>query len=804
MPLRIVNLFPREDDFNIGSNYDGSGVGGTFQTVFPNGSPYGGSPSIPIWQAWRDDGDPAGVLPPSGSGCSGAGGTGNTSPCTYTSPLYGRTLGAKIHTSCRFDPPPTLSLYNKVTFHIYWDYAGTGANLHTFPPTNDHGPQVRLALRNRANNAWILGPTLTEGGFDGSTGSPVGNRYCNMNQPSCGGGYDGPIHIEEVYALGHPEGGPWTQDDLVNLSAGIYMELAPPVYDVAQPFPRHRVFHVHVEVEVQDLGGYVTNIQHDASLALRMYRKARNAVALVIPGDEAYVPLGNRRMISHPDGPAIVEGGWGDRVLERRATQVLSRAYFPESFSVVDEAYDLRDFVTNFWLATMIDTAWTPELIGFSYLDLGGGRTYVRANQDGWSMRPGDGVHVRVLKDSPILSFHGLNITNGLDIERSLQNSNLQNAAWTVTNSGGAVTVTPTIGNGLVDELGFLDAIEVAYSTGTRAWQQNLGTVDNASANLLHVRVVTRNVAVSSPLVNYLEWELRREYLVATVPTTEYWNATTRAWVGVNPNNAIPADGGFGEVISDAIPCDVTADAPPTYFVKVGRFSSNINATFILALVDVQLGGPLNGDSYGARPPLVSLGSTITRVADDFKMANGGDGKGWFVDRGVAIMEFEPEFRSDALPTSELKPLLFAMHNTTGTFNTDTLSYIKGAPSIFRFRRHVDGVGNFDIDVDVTTPLTRDHAVRAYVRWLDSDGWQGYGPHVISVGFAVFNRATGTLIEEGQAHGQGYDGSISLDADPDEQVVRIGYDLSSRLDGYVRMVDIKRNPIAHEECIWRR
>lgn len=796
--IRTVNLFPRADDANGGGDTGSCGFF-SYVDVYPNGSPYGGSPTVPLWQAWRDDGDAAGGS--MGAVCAGGGAVGDTTPCSYgvaVNPTV--NCGADVIATCRFDPPPTLSIYNSVTIHVWWDYAGTGANNWKFPPDNAHGPQLRVAFKTRDGLSYNFGPTVTEAGYDGGTGSPVGNRYCNMNQPGCGAGYDGPIHLAETF-VSHPEGGPWTQDDLINLSAGINAIVASPALDVAQAFPRLRIFHVHVELQVQDLGGYVKNVQHDASLILRMFRKARNVVNLQLPGDEGYVPLGNRRQISHVDGPSIDERGWEVQRLARRATQVVARSYFPESFQVNDECFDLRDYATNFWAAAMIDTAWTPELNGLAYLDLGGGYVYARPDQDAWSPRPGDGVHVRVIEDFPNLSFRGWSIAAADDVELSLQNSNLQGAGWGVVDAGGSVVTAPTYGNSLVDELGYLDALEVSYQTGTRAWERSLGLVSRSTGALLHLRAVARVVGAASPASNFIECVLRRNYLVAAVPVVEYWDAVGRAWSGSIVYNRVTDDLAFGELVSDAIPCDVTADADPEYHVKIGRSSSNAVGTFILGLVDVQLGGPANGRSYGARPALVSLGSTIARVEDVLYLKNDGAGKGWFTDRGVAVLEFSPQFRTDAMPGAETKPLLFAQHNTAGTGNYDRLDFVKGTG--LRFRRHVDGSGDYDAVVNVATQLDRSHVVRAYARWLDADGWDGYGPRVMTVGFSVFDE-NGALLEQGQASADGYPGTVTLDGTAANQRVYVGHDLTYHLDGYVRMWDVKRNPLSHDEIIWRR
>jgi len=114
------------------------------------------------------------------------------------------------------------------------------------------------------------------------------------------------------------------------------------------------------------------------------------------------------------------------------------------------------------------------------------------------------------------------------------------------------------------------------------------------------------------------------------------------------------------------------------------------------------------------------------------------------------------------------------------------------------------GVGQSEVTVKaiVTSVLDRTKVLRAWCRWLDEEAWGGFGPRTISVGFAVFDKASGNLLEQGEAHAPGFD-PAPISTETDE--VRLGWDESGRhLDGNIRMIDVKRNPITGLECLWKR
>jgi hypothetical protein len=309
-----------------------------------------------------------------------------------------------------------------------------------------------------------------------------------------------------------------------------------------------------------------------------------------------------------------------------------------------------------------------------------------------------------------------------------------------------------------------------------------------------------KNTSVPTPATQFAEWYLKRDG--GGLPAAEYWNEPGRAWTTTPTYNAIPSDEPSGEAVADAIPCNAAgATSDPTYYVGVGRFSSNLTSvTFHGAVVDVQHGGPGAGNSYGARTPLVTLDATIAREPDVHRLPNSLAAELWSYVRGVAVVEAQPFWRAAVLPDATVKPLVHAYH-AAGTW--DALQFVSesSGDDLIRFERAVSGQATFQLDCPIAgIDLTRAHVLRAWARWLGADGWSEFGPWSVEVGYAVFLEADGSLVGSGSVVGRlAYEGAmVSRD------YVAIGNDHLGRFaDAYVRMVEVRRNPISGLEAVWR-
>jgi hypothetical protein len=544
---------------------------------------------------------------------------------------------------------------------------------------------------------------------------------------------------------------------------------------------------------------------------IRLLRRARNAVPLRYLAEHAVVAQGGRVYLSHPRGPAVGTEGWGRRRLERRDGQVARRVILPEQIQYEDQVFDLQAYRCLLWAAYRIDAPWSPELQGLSFLDKGSGYTHTRA-QDGWSPRPGDGVLGRVIEAHPNLSYHGLASQGGDDVEIALQNYDLMQAGWSTVSAVGDFAATADLTVSLVEEQGYLSSCQLAYGAGggTGGRERSLGTLPFNAGDYVHVRVVVKNTSVPVPVTDFGEWYLQRSGGGLGAP--EFWDEAGRAWTAVATYNPIPSDQPFGEAIADAIPCDAPgASSDPTYVIGVGRFSSALTSvTLHGAVVDVQHGGPGAGDSYGARTPLVSLAATITREPDVHRLPNSLAAELWSYVRGVAVAEVQPFWRAEVLPDAEVKPLLHAYHATD---TWDALQFVvkvggEDPPPGWRrhwirFERAVSGQATFRLDCPIGEPgdeLTRANIIRAWVRWLGADGWSEYGPYSVEVGYAVFLEVDGSLVRSGSVLGRlDYEGAMT-----DRDYVGIGNDHLGRFaDAYVRMVEVRRNPISGLEATWR-
>ncbi len=780
MARRIVYLIPADDPRPLEAR----------TTVQPGSSKYynTNTPSVKLAEAWAD----------------GAWDAADPHPCGGTKPWNGtcswgglaphKTTGGDAHMVVSLEPPPTLALFTKLTFHWNFDYQQSGPNNWYLPPSNSFGPRTRFAMRNRADDGWLYPGSW----FDLDALGVAGQTNCRVEQTSCGGAYVGPYDASEEL-LSHPEGGPFELEDLIDGQFGVNIAVDSPAFDETQgSFFYVRVFHFYLELEVQDLGGDVGSMRHAASVDNRLFRRRRSTAQIMVPDTYADRALFDVFRVAHPRGPAVGQDGWGERLLDRRALQLVSRTYWPESFRVQEEGFDVRDYQCSAWGVFRIDGAWTPELNGLCYLDQGGGFAETRA-QDGWSARPGDGVLLRVLDDYPILSREGLACNGPDDVAISLRNYDPGQASWSQISFTGDTATAESTAVTMVEELGYLtsQALTFGATAGTGGFSQSLGTVQRSGDARLNVRAVVRNLQVDTPGSKFLEYALIRTGERSTVPFTEYWDATNRTWSASAVYNPIDSSAAFGELVSDGIPCDDgLSDFDPTYSHQIGRFSSSISdAEFVVALTDVQKGGAPFGFSYGTRSPLVTLDAEITRVASSFEIDN-TVGPSWFVDRGMVVAELRPFFRSELFPDGQIKPIVVARHSGT---DVDRLDIVRDSgANVLRFSR--DWLAGLQ-SVEVALPeLTREHVLRVWAWWLDDEGFGEYAPRTIRVGWGRYLYADDSFVDEGSALGVNQAGTVGS-----TDWVRLGLDDSGNyLDGWLRMFEVRATPVHDVEAIWRR
>jgi hypothetical protein len=162
----------------------------------------------------------------------------------------------------------------------------------------------------------------------------------------------------------------------------------------------------------------------------------------------------------------------------------------------------------------------------------------------------------------------------------------------------------------------------------------------------------------------------------------------------------------------------------------------------------------------------------------------------WTHERGVAMFEGRPWWKSDLLPAGTVKPLLHAQHATD---SYDALQFVDGN---VRFERAISGETTYQLDCPVTTVLSRDHVLRAWVRYLGADGWTGYGPYAVEVGFLVTLASDGSFVERDSIVGRL---TSETEIPYDRDFVGIGYDGSRQFDGWVREWETRRNPLHAQE-----
>lgn len=732
------------------------------------GYPWANTPSVKLYEAWND---------------------ADNASYAYCWPVNSPTQHAET-----FERGPGLARFNGVTITAGFDYSQSGPNNWWFPGDNAHGPGCALILRKRDLTTWLTGTGTAAHQF---TDAEDNNVNINTNPTTF------KLYTLTWELLAHPEGGPWTLEDINDLAAGVEFSFSNgpngKAYDPSQgSFFKIRVPYLTVTLDVEDLGGYVENVRHGSSLTLRLMRRARNAIKPVTLAEHAVGRVGSRVYLSHPRGAAVGGAGWGRRRLERREAMVLRRVYNPEGLSVADEALDFRQIACLAWAAYRIDGAWSPELQGLALLDKGKGLVHTRA-QDSWSRRPGDGVLMRVLEGYPNLSSEGLAVAGGGDESIALQNFDSSISPWTTVGSSGSFTASQDVTVAMAEEQGYLTSCKMDYGAGggKGAKQQALGTLPRAAGDYLHVRIGIRNTSVPSPSTQNGEWYLARTG--GGLPAQEWWDEAGQVWTTTPAYNAIPSDEPYGEVIADAIPCDAPgASSDPTYYVGWGRLSSNMGPVILHgALVDVQ-----HSDSTvtGARPPLVTLAAPITRVADSHQMPHAWGRELWVHERGTAVVEVRPWWRAALLPNGAVKPLLHAQH-AVDTHDALQFVAVAGGDDLVRFERAISGEGTFQLDCPMPgVDLTRAHVLRVWARWLGPEGWREWGPYSVEVGFAVFLAADGSLVAEGSVLGRLASETAVPYARDD---LWVGSDPTRQLDGDVRMWETRRAPLHRLECIWR-
>ena len=728
-----------------------------------SGYPWANTPSMTLSEVWNDE---------------------------LTSTYAYRWGGAGDGHAMLFEPGPTLSLFTKVTFECDFDYSQTGPNNWYFPPDNAYGPRCTIWMRNRAKDDYIEGTgaaTFTFG--EAICASPCPNAgnvswpYHNTNRSTHPTQYLGHPLIWELTS--HPEGGVWSLEDINNLAAGVYTDVSNgsngKPYDPSQgSFFKVRIAYFKCTLTVQDLGGYVRSVRHNSSATERMHRKARNTVSITVPAHVATKEIGEEVHIAHRRGPDGSGDGWGEKALERRSIWLAQRTYWPEALKIVDEGYDLHDFSCEMWAALRIPIAWSPELSGFAYLDQGGEWTLARA-QDAWSLRPGDGVALRVLEDYLNLSEEGLALHSANGTELALYNQDPGLTGWSTTDaSGGTVTYTEETSSVIADELGYQTArlMEFPGTPGTSGKKREftLGASDTVS-----VRARVRSISVSEPETKFLEVAL-------LAPDGKFWNETNRAWEVGAYYKPIPASAAFGEVVMDQIP----NNGAGTYTVKLGRFSSAINScSFVIGLVNVVK------NDHGMGMPLVTLADEIVRAADVWTLDNVSPKTFWHRDRGMGIFEFRPFWRAALLTAATQKRIVLATHAASAW---DEVRFVAGSTDQFVFERYDTEGGSRTVAVDIVDAngdplhMTRANYARVFVRWLDAAGWRDRPPYEAMVGYAIYNTADESFVS--------YHEETAIWVAP-SSAVEDEVSLSG-LDGWVRWVEVKHNPMTGQEAVWRR
>jgi hypothetical protein len=323
------------------------------------------------------------------------------------------------------------------------------------------------------------------------------------------------------------------------------------------------------------------------------------------------------------------------------------------------------------------------------------------------------------------------------------------------------------------------------------------------AAGFLHVQARVRNLQATAGQEMFVA-------LYRTSPAQQWFDFDTGTWVNGAPATAvryaeIPADTAVGEFVYDGVP--VTTGG--TYSIFIGRFPTTpatpdiANAEFALALASAQFDPGSAGDAFGARPPLITDGSQVTRVAESLTLDNAPPHQFWFADRGAALFEFRPWWRADLMPPLDIKPL--ARSNYTHGWG-EWVRFVRDVPADVFYLSRYNGSVTWQVGVEIRDSagapisLTRDHVVRVFAQWNGEEGSEQEAPYQMRIAYAVFEKATGALLGTGTNTEIGLPPIVSTAIDVD-----FGHDSGpAYLDGWLRMMEVRRNPLFYEEALWRR
>ena len=690
------------------------------------------------------------------------------------------------------EKPPTLATFLKVTVTTGFDYQQAKGNGWWFPDDNDHGPAAAIYFRKRDRSTWLTGSGAAQHTM--AVGEP---HYVNPNvDPS----------VFRLYTLTwemmfHPEGGPFTFEDLLYGAFGVVFSTSNgpngKAYDQSVGgFSMMRVPYLQVALDIDDLGGYTRNVAYQAALWLRLMRRARNVIRPKVSAEHVVARQGERVYLSHPRGPAVGGHGWGQKRLEARSGLILKRAYQPEAFTVTDEVLDMRPIECLGWAAYRVRGPWSPELPGLALLDKG--RGFVHDGPEAWARRAGDGVIMRVPADFPSLSEEGLAISGADDVAACLYNWDLMQTGWSTVSDTGDFSAEADLTVYHAEEQGYLSSCKLTYgaATATGGRESSLGTFPRADGDRLHVRVIVRNTSVPDPETQCGEWYLGRSG--GGLAAAEYWDEAGREWTTTPTYQAIPSTEPSGESVADAIPCDAPgASSDPTYVIGVGRFSAAMGPVILHAgIVDVQ---HTDDTVAGCRPSLVTLAAPITRVADSHTMEHVWGRELWVHERGTVVCEVRPWWRAADLPDDAVKPLMHAQH-ATDTYDALQFVAVAAGADLIRFERAISGETTYQLDCPLDVDLTRAHVLRAWARWLGAESWTEFGPYSVEVGWLVTLEADGSVVSSGHVLGR-MTSEVAVPYSRD--YVGVGCDAMRQLDGHVRMWETRRGPLHRLECEWR-
>ncbi len=234
-----------------------------------------------------------------------------------------------------------------------------------------------------------------------------------------------------------------------------------------------------------------------------------------------------------------------------------------------------------------------------------------------------------------------------------------------------------------------------------------------------------------------------------------------------------------------------------------GGLATVVEAVRCMVEAGVRLKGDLLLTAHGLHEAPLGHGEDITArmrtgpKGDAAIIAEGGGPTLPMAGLGMGIFEFRPFWRAALLTAATQKRLVLASHADSAW---DEVRFVAGSTDQFVFERYDTEGGSRTVAVDIKDSagnpfhMTRNNYARVFFRWLDAAGWRDRPPYEAMIGYAIYNATDESFVSYYEETAVWVAPSSAVE----DEVSMSG------LDGWLRWVEVKHNPLTGHEAVWRR